>query len=116
MSDILERPYSIDTLAERWGCSPSHIRKMVAAGDLTAFGIGGKLVRIAAAEVARIESGNIWKNQNTGSPGIGGSLQSRGTKAASDSAARWARLTKPSPRACSSSSPATRHDSKREAH
>lgn len=116
MSEILERPFTVDTLAERWGCSTSHIRKMVTAGDLTAFGIGGKLLRIAAAEVARIESGNIWTDQNTGSPGTGESLQSLGTKAASDSAARWVRLTRPRERPCSRSSPSIGPSSKTEAH
>jgi excisionase family DNA binding protein len=49
-----ERPYTTATLAERWGCSDQHVRDMIARGELACFRLG-KLIRIAAAEVARIE-------------------------------------------------------------
>ncbi|MCA0944536.1 helix-turn-helix domain-containing protein [Salipiger pacificus] len=50
------RPFSPATLGERWGCSAQHIRDMVARGDLKAFR-AGVLIRIPAAEVARVEDG-----------------------------------------------------------
>jgi excisionase family DNA binding protein len=85
----MRRPFSVKTLAERWECSESHIRKAIAAGELRAFGIGGKLVRIAAEEVARIEGGAC---RTSGSGGTAASLPHAGTKVASDSAAHLVRL------------------------
>lgn len=52
------RPYSPETLAERWGCSAEKIRLMFHAGDLAGFRLG-KLIRIPAAEVERYECQSI---------------------------------------------------------
>jgi excisionase family DNA binding protein len=50
-----DRPaYSPRTLAERWECSDSLVRKLIKEGKLTAFTFGN-LVRIKAAEVDRYE-------------------------------------------------------------
>ena len=51
-----ERPYTTETLAERWQCSAQHIRDMVHKGHLRVFRVG-RLIRIPAAEVERIEGG-----------------------------------------------------------
>lgn len=51
-----ERPYSVDELAERWACSPQHIRDMVRDGRLRAFR-AGRLIRIPAAVVRAVEGG-----------------------------------------------------------
>jgi len=48
------RPYSPETLAERWDCSPEKIRLMCRHGQLASFRLG-KLIRIPAAEVERVE-------------------------------------------------------------
>ncbi len=48
------RPFSPETLADRWGCSAEKIRRMYHHGDLTGFRLG-KLIRIPANEVERIE-------------------------------------------------------------
>ena len=48
------RPFSPETLAERWNCSPEKVRQMVRAGELQGFRLG-KLIRIPATEVERIE-------------------------------------------------------------
>lgn len=48
------RPYSPETLAERWDCSPEKIRRMYHAGEIQGFRLG-KLIRIPAAEVERFE-------------------------------------------------------------
>ena len=57
----IERPYSPQTLADRWGCSAEKVRRMYRDGELRGFELG-KLIRIPAAEVARYEC------QNTPSP------------------------------------------------
>jgi len=48
------RPYSPETLAERWDCSAEKIRRMYHDGELAGFRLG-KLIRIPAAEVERYE-------------------------------------------------------------
>jgi excisionase family DNA binding protein len=50
--------YRVAGLAERWECSDSHIYGLIRSGQLKAFNIG-KLVRISAAEVARVENAFI---------------------------------------------------------
>lgn len=47
--------YSVASLAKRWDCSPRHIYNMIRRGQLMAFNIG-RLARITAAEVERVES------------------------------------------------------------
>ncbi len=84
------RPYSVKTLAERWGCSESHVRSMIAAGELKAFSIGGKLLRIAALEVERKEAGECQSSDLDGT--AESSLPSGTMKQAKDTAIRSARL------------------------
>ncbi len=55
------KPYSPETLADRWGCSAEKVRLMYRNGELAGFRLG-KLIRIPAAEVERYEC------QNTPSP------------------------------------------------
>jgi excisionase family DNA binding protein len=50
-----DRPFSVKLLAERWSCSEAHIRNMIRRGELAAFKLGGKLLRISAEEVERTE-------------------------------------------------------------
>lgn len=52
--DRAPRPYSPETLGERWGCSAEKIRMMFHAGELAGFRLG-KLIRIPASEVERFE-------------------------------------------------------------
>ena len=40
--------YTPAALAREWSCSERHIRNLVAAGQLRAFRLGGKLLRITA--------------------------------------------------------------------
>lgn len=49
-----DRPYSIATLAERWGCSDDVVRRLVSQGHLQSFRVGA-LIRVSAAEVERYE-------------------------------------------------------------
>jgi excisionase family DNA binding protein len=48
------RPFSPETLANRWGCSSEKVRQMCRGGELASFRLG-KLIRIPASEVERIE-------------------------------------------------------------
>ena len=59
----MNKPYSPETLADRWGCSAEKVRLMYRDGELAGFRLG-KLIRIPAAEVERYEC------QNTPSPCI----------------------------------------------
>lgn len=43
-------------LARRWQCSERHVRNMIARGELPAFRLGGKLVRIKHEDVLAFES------------------------------------------------------------
>lgn len=64
------RPYSPESLADRWGCSAEKVRLMCRHGELAAFRLG-KLIRIPANEVERIECQNTdWSNTegNSASP------------------------------------------------
>ena len=49
-----EKPYSPETLAQRWGCSAEKVRLMCRDGEIASFRLG-KLIRIPAAEVERYE-------------------------------------------------------------
>ncbi len=48
-------PYTPETLADRWQCSPRHIRNMIRDGRLRGFRVGGKLIRIRARVVEEFE-------------------------------------------------------------
>jgi hypothetical protein len=58
------RPYSPQTLGERWGCSPQKIRTMCRSGELASFTLG-KLIRIPASEVERIECQSSTASEDT---------------------------------------------------
>ena len=65
---LAERPYSPETLADRWGCSSEKIRQMYHLGELHGFRLG-KLIRIPANEVERWENiGSSSIEGNTASP------------------------------------------------
>ena len=50
-----DRPYTCDSLAQRWDVSAETVRQMIKRGDINAFMVG-KLYRIPATEVERHES------------------------------------------------------------
>ena len=80
------RPYSPETLAERWCCSAEKIRGMYRNGELTGFRLG-KLIRIPAAEVERYEC------QNTASHGTETNGASPSATEEGDYASRLVRQT-----------------------
>lgn len=59
-----QRPYSPETLANRWGCSAEKIRRMVHSRQLASFRLG-KLIRIPAAEVERFECQQTTPSEDT---------------------------------------------------
>jgi excisionase family DNA binding protein len=53
----MSKPFSPETLATRWSCSSETVRQMCRRGDLSFFRLG-KLIRIPANEVDRVECQN----------------------------------------------------------
>lgn len=49
------RPYTPETLAERWQCSAETVRQLVHRGELPGFRVG-RMIRIARAAVEEYES------------------------------------------------------------
>ncbi|WP_127599299.1 helix-turn-helix domain-containing protein [Nitratireductor alexandrii] len=64
--------------AERWGCSERHVRNLINNGDLAAFKVGSKLVRIRSQAIEAFEC------QNGVSPDSAESIVSHGTMAPLD--------------------------------
>ena len=89
----IPKPYSPQTLAERWSCSSEKIRLMCRNEELAWFQLG-KLIRIPAAEVERYEC------QNIASPGTVENSPSHGESLAESIrfASRLVRQTGDSPR------------------
>jgi excisionase family DNA binding protein len=54
---VTPKPFSPETLAAHWGCSSEKIRQMCRRGELSYFRLG-KLIRIPANEVERVECQN----------------------------------------------------------
>ena len=52
---MVAKPHTPETLAAVWGCSPNHIRNLVRRGELRAFRLGPRLIRIPAAAVEEFE-------------------------------------------------------------
>lgn len=87
-----ERPYSPETLADRWGCSAEKVRLMCRDGEIASFRLG-KLIRIPATEVERVECLNIASSnieENSASPTL--------TRNEAAFASRLARTTAESPK------------------
>ena len=74
---VIHTVYTPAMLAERWECSERHIRNMVETGELPAFRLGGKLLRIRGADVERFEC------QTGASPDFAENSASHGTRATS---------------------------------
>lgn len=68
----MERPFSPETLGDRWGCSAEKVRLMCRAGEIASFRLG-KLIRIPANEVERYECQNTESSStaaNSASPSL----------------------------------------------
>lgn len=53
-----------EMLAEYWGCSGRHVRNLINRGELSAFRIGAKLVRIRRESIEEFESRNAEPSTN----------------------------------------------------
>lgn len=71
------RPYTLQSLADRWGCSAESIRLMVKDGRLPHFRVG-RMIRIAARVVDDIETCETSESDGlaTDSPSPGGRTES----------------------------------------
>ena len=74
--DRQARPFTPETLAERWGCSGQKIRDMFHSGELPGFRLG-KLIRIPVIEVERYECVQTELETAMSSSAIEESLPSR---------------------------------------
>ncbi|OWJ73311.1 hypothetical protein CDV50_03255 [Haematobacter massiliensis] len=74
------KPYTPDTLAERWGCSGEKVRQLVKSGQLPGFRIG-RMIRIPVSAVEEYE-----RCGNTVSDASMAGSSSRGMTTASDDA------------------------------
>jgi len=70
-------------LAREWACSERHIRNLVAAGQLRAFRLGGKLLRITAEAAEEFQC-----RQTTASDGSMDASASPGGKMVDDTVTR----------------------------
>lgn len=52
------RPLTIETVADRWECSPSMVRKVINSGELGHFRVGN-LIRILAVDVEKYEATKV---------------------------------------------------------
>lgn len=66
--------YSVASLAHHWECGPDTVYSLIRSGDLQAFRLGGKLLRIRGDEVERYEC-----RMTTACNDTGGNLPSFGT-------------------------------------
>ena len=62
------RPYTPRTLADRWACTPQHVRDLIRAGELHAFRVG-RMIRIRQMEVERFERGEACGSSYTEASG-----------------------------------------------
>ncbi|GAM01882.1 helix-turn-helix domain-containing protein [Sphingomonas parapaucimobilis] len=54
--------YSVSSLAEHWGCGTDTVYSLIKSGDLPAFKLGGRLLRVRSEEVEKFECQNIASN------------------------------------------------------
>lgn len=77
----IPRPFTVPSLAARWGCSEGLIRKMIDRGELRSFRLG-VLIRVPAEEVERVECQNLTASSDSAE-----ALPSSGTRMESADAA-----------------------------
>ncbi|MCW2763351.1 MAG: hypothetical protein JWR85_3552 [Marmoricola sp.] len=75
MSNVARKPladsrqgatvYSVASLAEHWGCGSDTVYALIRSGDLVAFKLGGRLLRIRAHEVEQYECRQITASSDT---------------------------------------------------
>jgi len=75
----IPKPFTVPSLAQRWGCSEGLIRKMIDRGELRSFRLG-VLIRVPVEEVERVECQNLTASSDfsEGSPSSGSRMESAG--------------------------------------
>jgi hypothetical protein len=63
-----EKPFSVATLATRWGCSRVHIYWLIENNQLETFNLGPRTIRISALEVRRFEKCGYVGIEKAGTP------------------------------------------------
>jgi len=86
---MTDRPYSVATLAERWGCSRRHVANLIRNGALQSFRVGN-LLRVRPEVVEQYECG-------TGLPSIKGDTSRSSMREAVEGELRLRRLTSSKP-------------------
>ncbi|WP_373324517.1 helix-turn-helix domain-containing protein [Methylorubrum suomiense] len=81
-ADGEDEVFTAAEVATRWKCSASFVRRLIDNGELPAFRVGGKLLRITARAVREYEA-----CRNTSSKNSAAGTPSASTKGASASAA-----------------------------
>ena len=69
------RPYTPETLAALWGCSPNHIRNLIHRRELRAFRLGRRLFRIppdAVEEYEKCQEITVSAGSTESSSSLGG--------------------------------------------
>ena len=51
----MSRPLTPEQVADLWGCSANHVRALIKRGELRAFRLGARLLRVPAAAVEEYE-------------------------------------------------------------
>ena len=80
-------------VAARWRCSERHVRALISTGQLPAFRLGGKLLRVPIAAIEAFEQCQTIQ----GSFGTKANSRSCGTTSAAVIALRLARSIEPKP-------------------
>ena len=70
------KPYTPETLADRWCCSSEKVRQMIHSGELVGFRLG-KFIRIPSIEVERFECVPLHLPKGTLSSNIAENMHSR---------------------------------------
>jgi excisionase family DNA binding protein len=73
--DRAARPFTPETLGQRWGCSAEKVRQMFHSGELLGFRLG-KLIRIPVIEVEQYECAQTQAASASSSSSIEESLPS----------------------------------------
>jgi len=71
---MTDRPLTPEQAAELWGCSPNHVRNLIHRGELRAFRLGKRLIRIPADAIGEYErcqmnTGSDASKEDSSSPG-----------------------------------------------
>ena len=67
-STVHKEVFNVRMLAERWGCTESHIYSLIRKGQLRTFKIGEHSIRIRAQEVERFETRDLFCAEESGAP------------------------------------------------